>query len=100
MMRAPAVQQHLEIHRLVSAGDLRTAALTCKALTEDHPSFAPGWASASGIALALGNSPKAVEYADRALSLAPASAQFLILKAQALRMRGSYTEAADMAATP
>jgi tetratricopeptide (TPR) repeat protein len=98
MTHARADEQHREIHRLVSEGDLRAATLTCKTLTERHPAFAPGWASASGIALALGNPRKAVEYADRAVSLAPESAPFLILKAQALQTSGSFAEAADVAA--
>jgi tetratricopeptide (TPR) repeat protein len=92
-----AVQQYQAVQRLLGAGDVKGAALACKALTEGYPDFAPGWAIACRIALALGNPGKAVDYIEQALILAPESARFLILKAVALRTLGAHAEAESAA---
>ena len=98
MSHTSAVHQHQAIQRLLKAGDTKSAALACKALTEEYPEYPPGWVSACHVALALGNADKAVGYARHALTLAPESARLLVLKAVALRVAGAYAEA-EAAAT-
>jgi tetratricopeptide (TPR) repeat protein len=93
-----AVQQHQAVQTLLRAGDVKGAALACKELTEGYPDYAPGWASACRVALALDNPGKAVDYIEQALFLAPETARFLMLKAVALRTAGAHAEA-DSAAT-
>jgi len=97
-MRTGTAEQYLLIQRLLAAGDFGSAALACKSLTGAHPEFAPGWASGALVALALGNPRKAIEYADRALALAPDDARFLVLKARALHAGGAHAEATRIAA--
>jgi tetratricopeptide (TPR) repeat protein len=92
-----ARQENQTIQRLLGAGDLAGAALACKELTERYSDYAPGWASACHVALALAHPAKAVEYIDRALRLAPDNAHLMILKAVALRSSGAPAEAASVA---
>jgi tetratricopeptide (TPR) repeat protein len=92
-----ARQENQTVQRLLGAGDLRKAALACKALTERYSDYAPGWASACRVALALAHPAEAVAYIDRALRLAPDNAHFMILKAAALRSSGAPAEAASAA---
>lgn len=93
----PARKENQTVQRLLGAGDLRNAALACKALTERYSDYAPGWASACRVALALAHPAEAVAYIDRALRLAPDNAHFMILKAAALRSSGAPAEAASAA---
>ena len=94
----PAREDNRTVQRLLGTGDLRKAALACKELTERYSDFAPGWASACHVALALAHPAEAVDYVDRALRLAPGNAHFMILKAVALRSSGALAEAALVAA--
>ena len=94
-MSAPKENQ--SVQRLLGAGDLAGAALACKELTERYSDYAPGWASACHVALALAHPAEAVDYIDRALGLAPHNAHFMILKAVALRSSGAPAEAASVA---
>jgi tetratricopeptide (TPR) repeat protein len=92
-----AVQLDQAVQRLLKAGDVKGAALACKELTDGYPDYAPGWASACRVALALGNAGKAVDYIEQALLLAPSTARFLVLKAVALRTGGAHAEAESAA---
>jgi tetratricopeptide (TPR) repeat protein len=92
-----AQQENQTVQRLLGSGDPKGAALACKQLTERYSDYAPGWASACHVALALAHPAKAVEYIDRALRLAPDNAHFMILKAVALRSSGALVEAASVA---
>jgi len=93
----PAREDNQTVQRLLGAGDLRKAALACKELTERYSDYAPGWASACHVALALAHPAEAVDYIDRALRLAPGNAHFMILKAAALRSTGAVAVAASVA---
>ena len=86
-----AREQNQTVQRLLGAGDPAGAALACKKLTERYSDYAPGWASACHVALALAHPAEAVGYIDLALRLAPDNAHFLILKAVALRSSGAPT---------
>jgi Flp pilus assembly protein TadD len=93
-MGSPATRAcYDEVLRRLAAGDLGGAALAVRQLTEVAPDFAPGWASASQIALAARQASKAIEYADRALRLAPGNARFMVVRAQALQLAGRAGEA-------
>jgi tetratricopeptide (TPR) repeat protein len=92
-----AREENQTVQRLLGTGDLRKAALACKELTERYSDYAPGWASACQVALALAHPAEAVDYIDRALRLAPGNAHFMILKAAALRSSGAPAEAASVA---
>jgi tetratricopeptide (TPR) repeat protein len=92
-----AREENQTVQRLLGAGELRKAALACKELTERYSDYAPGWASACHVALALAHPAEAVDYIDRALHLAPDNAHFMILKAVALRSSGALAEAASVA---
>lgn len=97
MTRASAAERHQSVERLLRTGDLKGAALACKALTEECPGYAPGWASACRVALALGNAGKALEYIEQALGFAPQHPRFLVLKCVALRAAGAHAEADSIA---
>jgi tetratricopeptide (TPR) repeat protein len=92
-----AREENQTVQRLLGTGDLGKAALACKELTERYPDYAPGWASACHVALALTHPARAVDYIDRALRLVPGNAHFMILKAVALRSAGALAEAASVA---
>jgi Flp pilus assembly protein TadD len=92
-----AREENQTVQRLLGAGDLSRAALACKELTERYSDYAPGWASACHVALALAHPAEAVDYIARALRLAPGNAHFMILKAVALRSSGALAEAASVA---
>lgn len=62
-----AAARHQQIVRLLSRGELKTAAIGCELLTKEYPHFLPGWYSASVIALALGRSADALVAIQRAL---------------------------------
>jgi tetratricopeptide (TPR) repeat protein len=91
------IEQHQEVHRLLKSGDLPGASGACKALNETHPDFAPGWASASHIALRLDRPLQAVELIERALAIAPQNPRFTILRAHALWAAGDRLAARAMA---
>lgn len=90
-------QQLQAVEARLRAGDLSGAALACRTLTEASPDYAPGWATACRVALASARPAQAVEYAERALTLAPEHARLLILTAVALRAAGA-DERADATA--
>ncbi len=82
IVSAPSL--HGEVHRLMAAGDLQRAARACESLNTAHPGYAPGWATASSIALRLGNPQEALRRIDVAASLAASDPKILIQRAHCL----------------
>ncbi|MGO8976140.1 MAG: tetratricopeptide repeat-containing sulfotransferase family protein [Steroidobacteraceae bacterium] len=100
-MKEPAEAAHRDVLRLMQAGDWRAADAACRRITERYPSFAAGWYSASRIGTALGSPATALEAIDRALSVEPANASYLVLRARcqlALNHRRAALDTADAAA--
>lgn len=77
-----------EVRRLIGAGDLRDAAVVCDRLNQAHPESASGWATASDLALRVGEPAIAVQAVDRALRLAPDKPALLLQKMTALEAAG------------
>ena len=90
------------ISRFLASGDVKSALLTCKELTEAHPGFAPGWMIGGQLALRLGNYTKAIEFIERASELAPGDTRIRVARARMLWSAGRHEEAraAALAATP
>lgn len=83
-VRAPAPEPHLQVLRLMRAGDWRAAEKACRALNQRYADFAAGWQSASQIALRLGGAIDALACIDRALTIEPRNPRFLLQRAQCL----------------
>ena len=81
-MSAPAL--HKEVHRLLAAADLPRAAQACESLNREHPGYAPGWSTASSIALRLGDPREALRRVDVAASLTARDPLILLQKAHCL----------------
>jgi tetratricopeptide (TPR) repeat protein len=97
VIAASAIEQHQEVHRLLKSGDLPNASGACEALNEAYPDFAPGWASASHIALKLERPLQAIQLIERALAIAPQNPRFMIVRAHALWAAGDRLAAMVMA---
>lgn len=80
------------------AGDWPAAERACRRLQERWPKFAEGWQSASQIAMARRAPAEALAAAERAASLEPANAGFLLQRAQCLLALGRRAEALAAAA--
>lgn len=80
--------------------DAGAAQSAVQALTGRFPTYAPGWLTASVLALDLGRTAEALAAADRALALAPGQAALLIqrLRCLAAAMRTAEAQAAAVAA--
>jgi tetratricopeptide (TPR) repeat protein len=93
-----AAKPHLEVVRLMRAGDWRAAELACQALNNQYPDFAAGWQAASQISMRLGVAADALRSIDRALSLAPCHPGFLLNRAHCLLAAGRLSDAVEAAA--
>jgi Sulfotransferase family len=88
-----------EALRLARHGSFRAAADVCRALNTRHPEFAPGWRTASAIALQMGDAATALTLIERATALAPADGRSLLQKAHCLRALRRQTESLSIANT-
>jgi hypothetical protein len=88
-----------EALRLARHGSFRAAADVCRALNTKHPQFAPGWLTASGIALQMGDASTALTLIERALALTPGNGRALLQKAYSLRALRRQGEAREIANT-
>lgn len=68
----------------MSAADLPRAAQACESLNQAHPGYAPGWATASSIALHLGKPEEALRLIEIAASLAGSDPLIQIQRAHCL----------------
>ena len=78
---------------------MQRAAVACSKLTQAHPDYAAGWATAARIALAMARPVVALDLVGRALALDPYDARYLVLKAATLRSAGMLSQADDAAAS-
>jgi tetratricopeptide (TPR) repeat protein len=88
-----------EALRLARHGSFRAAGDICRILNTHHPQFAPGWRTASSIALQLGDPSTALTLVERGLTLAPQDGRCLLQKAHCLRALRRHTEALAIANT-
>lgn len=86
-----------EAQRLARHGSLRAAADVCRVLNANHPQFAPGWRTASSIALQMGDASAALPLIERALALTPKDGRSLLQKAHCLGALRRRTEAFEIA---
>lgn len=93
-----AAERHQEVTRLLKEGDLKTAAVRCRALTCEFPQFLPGWHSASFIALCLGELASALDAIGRAVAGSPSDARYQLQHARCLSALGRLPEALVSAA--
>lgn len=73
------------------------AALACSRLNRDYPRYATGWHSASLVALALERVAEALHCIERALTLEPRNARYLLQRAHCLVALGRLMEARSTA---
>ncbi len=100
-MQDTSVNDHREVVRLLKARDWRAAESACLRLNARYPDFAPGWFTASQIAMTHKAPSRALEAIDRAVALAPANANYHIHRGQCLLALGRRSDAlteADAAA--
>ncbi|MDX1517393.1 MAG: sulfotransferase [Woeseiaceae bacterium] len=74
----PARALEQRIWAQVEAGQSRAAIAACEQLNREHPDYAPGWHTASRLALQLNNLPIALSAIDRALALEPNATPWLL----------------------
>jgi tetratricopeptide (TPR) repeat protein len=74
-------------------GDFAAADRACRVLLAAQPDFAAGWLTASNARLHCGAAATALEFADRALSLAPGQPRAQVQRAQCLLALGRTAEA-------
>jgi tetratricopeptide (TPR) repeat protein len=86
-----------EALRLARHGSFRAAADVCHTLNSQHPRFAPGWRTASSIALQAGDASAALGLIERALGLTPNDGRSLLQKAHCLRALRRQSEAFESA---
>lgn len=65
----------------IEANKVREAISGCEQLNREHPDFAPGWHTASQIALKMNRLPMAIESIDKALAIEPGATPWLLHKA-------------------
>ena len=85
--------EYREILRLIQVREWRAAEIACCRMNQRHPRFAPGWHTASRIALALKMPVEALVAVERAVALEPERASFAVQHAQILLTLGRRREA-------
>jgi tetratricopeptide (TPR) repeat protein len=76
------------VWRSLQARDAKQALATCEQLNRQHPDYAPGWYTASQLALRLGNTSVALAAIDRALAIEPGTTAGLLQRALCLGKLG------------
>jgi hypothetical protein len=75
---------------------MQRALAACQQLNEQFPDFAPGWRTASHLALKIRNAPLALQAIEKALEIEPDSTAWLVQKALCLSNLDRNEELADM----
>jgi hypothetical protein len=88
---------HLEVTRLMQAGDWRAAEAASQRLTRKYPGFAAGWLAASRIAMVLKSPADALRFIDQAIAIGPVNAPHLIHRAHCLLALNRRLDARDAA---
>ncbi len=86
-----------KVGRLMRERIWSAAALACSRLNREHPRYATGWHSASLVALALERAVDALHCIERALTLEPRNARYLLQRAHCLLALGRLMEARSTA---
>ena len=95
----PARTLEQRIWAQVEAGQSRAAIAACEQLNRDYPDYAPGWHTASRLALQLNNLPIALSAIDRALAIEPESTPWLLQKGLCLAKLRRIPELETVVAT-
>lgn len=82
---------------LMSDGDMRQSIAICRQLNTRFPEFAPGWHTASQLALKANDVPSALGAIEKALSMEPEVVPWLLQKAVCLAKLGRITQAEQLA---
>jgi Flp pilus assembly protein TadD len=77
---------------LLNKGDVKPAIAACQQLNRQYPAFAPGWHTASQLALKIRNAPVALTAIGRALAIEPDHPEWLLQKAVCLGRLGHIEE--------
>lgn len=80
------------IWALIGQNNIKQAMADCERLNRQHPDFAPGWHTASHLALKLNNPPVALAAVEKALSVDPDNAVWLLQKALCLGQLGQVEQ--------
>lgn len=81
---------------LVEQKNLKQAISECEQLNKKYPDFASGWHTASQLALKLNNPPAALAAIEKALSVDPDNAEWLLQKALCLSKLGRMKQLGEM----
>lgn len=94
---AAAKQLDDRVWSALKANRARDAVDLCASLNREFPAFAPGWHTASHVAIRIGRPQTAVEAIDRALQLEPDKPAWLLQKASCLIRLNQFDDAAKLA---
>lgn len=87
-----------QVGRLLRERNWSAASTACSRLNRAHPRYAPGWHSASLVALVLERATEALGCIERAIELEPGNARYLLQRGHSLIALGRLTEAGKAAA--
>jgi len=87
-----AKQLEGEVWEKLKANDVRQAIAACERLNREFPNYAPGWHTASQVALQLGNAGMALDAIREALHMEPEHVSWVLQEAQCLWKLGRFSE--------
>lgn len=87
-----AKQLEAEVWEKLNADDARQAIAACERLNREFPNYAPGWHTASLLALRLGNAGMALDAIREALRMEPERVSWALQEAQCLWKLGRFSE--------
>jgi Flp pilus assembly protein TadD len=94
--RKEAQAREAVVWQFLDRNDTKQALAACQRLNEEFPDFAPGWRTASHLALKIRNAPLALQAIEKALEIEPDSTTWLIQKALCLSNLGRNEELSDL----
>ena len=92
-----AAQLEAQVWSCLERGDARAAIDACERLNRDNPDFAPGWHTASQLALRLGNPQMALDAIRQALRIEADNTLWMLQHARCLSRLGRSKELAAVA---
>jgi tetratricopeptide (TPR) repeat protein len=89
----PPLELHLQARQAMARRDAGAAKRAIDRLLSAYPTYAPGWLSASVLALDLGDAVRAQQAAEQGLSLTPTEPALLVQRVRCLHARGDLASA-------
>lgn len=93
---AAAKSLEARVWELLGENDAKRAIASCEQLNHEYPEFAPGWHTASHLALQLNNPTMALAAIERAVALDPANSAWLLQQALCLSKLGRIDQVTSL----